>query len=34
VAPGRYRAALGRLEGDKFVAIGEPQGFSVVPLVR
>jgi hypothetical protein len=31
---GRYRAAIGKLEGDKFVAIGESRGFEVVPLPR
>jgi photosystem II stability/assembly factor-like uncharacterized protein len=34
VAPGRYRATLGTLDGEAFKAIGEPQVFSVVPLQR
>jgi hypothetical protein len=34
VAPGRYRAAIGKLEGDRFVAIGDAQVFEVVPLPR
>ncbi len=32
--PGRYRATLGKLTGDAFAAIGQPQAFSVVPLPR
>jgi photosystem II stability/assembly factor-like uncharacterized protein len=34
VATGRYRAALGKLNGDQFSAIGDPQTFLVVPLPR
>ena len=34
VAPGRYRAALGRLSGDTLTTIGQPQSFLVVPLGR
>lgn len=34
VAPGRYRAAIGRLEGDKFTPVGETQSFQVIPLRR
>jgi photosystem II stability/assembly factor-like uncharacterized protein len=34
VATGRYRAALGKLSGDQFSAIGDPQTFLVVPLPR
>ena len=32
VAPGRYRAAIGRLAGDKVTPIGQPQSFSVMPI--
>jgi photosystem II stability/assembly factor-like uncharacterized protein len=34
VAPGRYRATLGTLEGDKVTAIGDAQSFMVVALPR
>lgn len=34
VAMGRYRAAIGKLSGDDFTAIGEPQSFAVIPLPR
>jgi photosystem II stability/assembly factor-like uncharacterized protein len=34
VAAGRYRATIGRLEGDKVTPIGEGQTFLVVPLTR
>ena len=34
VAPGRYRATLGRLVGDVVTPIGEAQAFQVVPLPR
>jgi hypothetical protein len=34
VAPGRYRASIGKLSGESFTAIGEPVSFSVVPLPR
>jgi hypothetical protein len=34
VAPGRYRATLGRLAGDVVTPIGEPQRFEVLPLPR
>jgi photosystem II stability/assembly factor-like uncharacterized protein len=34
VQPGRYRAAIGRVEGDKFTPVGEPQAFQVIPLRR
>ena len=34
VAPGRYRATLATLSGDKVTPIGEPQTFNVVPLPR
>jgi hypothetical protein len=34
VAPGRYRAAIGRLEGDKFTPVGDAQAFQVIPLRR
>jgi hypothetical protein len=34
VSAGRYRAAIGKLEGDKFTPIGEGQAFQVVPLLR
>jgi hypothetical protein len=34
VAPGRYRATLGRLVGDVVTPIGEPQSFQVLPLPR
>jgi len=32
VPPGRYRAAIGRLNGDKITPYGEPVPFSVIPL--
>jgi photosystem II stability/assembly factor-like uncharacterized protein len=32
VAPGRYRATLNRLNGDKLTPIGQPVGFSVMPI--
>ena len=32
--PGRYRAAIGKLAGDTFTALGEAQSFAVVPLAR
>jgi photosystem II stability/assembly factor-like uncharacterized protein len=34
VAPGRYKATLGKLVGDVVTPIGEPQWFQVVPLPR
>jgi photosystem II stability/assembly factor-like uncharacterized protein len=34
VATGRYRASIGRLTGETFTAIGDPQPFLVVPLPR
>jgi hypothetical protein len=34
VPAGRYRAAIGKLDGDKFTPIGESQAFQVVPLMR
>jgi hypothetical protein len=34
VAPGRYRATLGRQSGDTVTALGQPQTFLVVPLGR
>jgi photosystem II stability/assembly factor-like uncharacterized protein len=34
VAPGRYRATLGRLHGDTVTPIGQPQTFVVMPLTR
>ena len=34
VAPGRYRATLGRLSGDTVTPIGQPQTFVVMPLTR
>ena len=34
VPAGRYRAAIGRLDGDKFTPIGDSQAFLVVPLMR
>lgn len=34
VPPGRYRAAVGKLDGDKFTPIGDAQAFQVVPLMR
>ena len=30
--PGRYRATLGRLVGDKVTAIGAPQTFTLVQI--
>ena len=32
VAPGRYRATIGRLAGDKVTPVGQPQSFSVLPI--
>ncbi|HTM25255.1 MAG TPA: hypothetical protein VL225_08680 [Vicinamibacterales bacterium] len=32
VAPGRYRATLGRVAGDKVTPLGGPQSFSVLPI--
>jgi len=32
VAPGRYRATLGRAAGDKVTPVGSPQTFSVLPI--
>jgi len=32
VAPGRYRAAINRLNGDKLTPIGQPVAFNVIPL--
>jgi photosystem II stability/assembly factor-like uncharacterized protein len=32
VSSGRYRATIGKLAGDTFTAIGQPQSFAVVPL--
>jgi hypothetical protein len=32
VAPGRYRATIGRLAGDKLTPVGQPQSFSVLPI--
>ncbi|HEX6975153.1 MAG TPA: hypothetical protein VF147_12185, partial [Vicinamibacterales bacterium] len=32
--PGRYRAAIGKLTGDTFTAIGDAQSFNVIPLPR
>ena len=32
VEPGRYRATIGRLTGDKVTPIGESQSFNVLPL--
>jgi hypothetical protein len=34
VAPGRYRATLGKLVGEIVTPIGDPQTFLVVPLPR
>jgi photosystem II stability/assembly factor-like uncharacterized protein len=34
VATGRYRASMGKVSGDDFTVIGEPQSFTVVPLPR
>jgi hypothetical protein len=34
VPAGRYRAAIGKLDGDKFTPIGDGQAFQVVPLPR
>ena len=34
VAPGRYRATIGRLVGDVVTPIGESQTFQVLPLPR
>jgi photosystem II stability/assembly factor-like uncharacterized protein len=34
VAPGRYRATLGKLEGDTVTAIGPPQSFTVVQIAQ
>ncbi|HWJ54957.1 MAG TPA: hypothetical protein VNR90_02050, partial [Vicinamibacterales bacterium] len=32
VAPGRYRAAINRLNGDKLTPIGQPVSFNVIPI--
>jgi len=32
VAPGRYRATIGRTAGDKVTAVGQPVSFSVLPI--
>ncbi len=32
VAPGRYRATISRLAGDKVTPVGEPRSFSVLPI--
>jgi photosystem II stability/assembly factor-like uncharacterized protein len=32
VAPGRYRATIARLAGDKVTPLGQPQSFSVLPI--
>jgi hypothetical protein len=32
VAPGRYRATIARLAGDKVTPVGQPQSFSVLPI--
>jgi hypothetical protein len=34
VGSGRYKASIGRVSGETFTAIGEPQSFLVVPLPR
>ena len=34
VSAGRYRAAIGKLDGDKFTPIGATQSFQVVPLIQ
>jgi photosystem II stability/assembly factor-like uncharacterized protein len=34
VATGRYRATIGKLTGDTFTAIGQPQSFGVIALPR
>ena len=34
VAPGRYRATIGRMAGDVVTPIGESQTFHVLPLPR
>jgi hypothetical protein len=34
VAPGRYRAQLGKQLGNDVTALGQPQSFLVVPLER
>jgi photosystem II stability/assembly factor-like uncharacterized protein len=34
VAAGRYRAAIGRLDGETFTPVGETQSFQVVPVAR
>jgi len=34
VAPGRYRAQLGKQVGNDVTALGQPQSFLVVPLER
>ena len=34
VAAGRYRAAIGRLDGDTFTRVGETQSFQVIPVPR
>ena len=32
VAPGRYRATIARLAGEKITPVGQPQSFSVLPI--
>ena len=32
VAPGRYRATIARVAGDKVTPVGQPQSFSVLPI--
>jgi photosystem II stability/assembly factor-like uncharacterized protein len=32
VAPGRYRATINRVAGDKLTPVGEPRSFSVLPI--
>lgn len=32
VAPGRYRATLARVSGDKVTPVGQPQSFSILPI--
>jgi photosystem II stability/assembly factor-like uncharacterized protein len=34
MSPGRYRAAIGKLSGENFTAIGNPVSFAVIPLPR
>jgi hypothetical protein len=31
-APGRYRATIARVAGDKVTPVGQPQSFSVLPI--